>query len=441
MFHFELIEEIKMDPIYRKINMESILFFILIFFLATADASWYDPNWSSRRPIVIDNTSNSDTLYDFQVGLNIPYYSEMQDDFDDIRYTTDDEDTSIPYWIEEYSLSTSAITWVKIPIVPALDTAIIYLYYGNPNAASENNGEAVFDFFDDFDDQDISDWTVISGEWSAFNKYLEQSETANHRKILSPYSVTNARVIEGKMVYISSYLYSGNQILISKDSLANNGYKFGYAGLNAGGTWIAKIVSGSVYGLVSDSTINTANYAYIWLKAKFSYDGVNKLNFLLRTPDSIEVFLETNDVTFSIPFFLGVYCGSHIGIDDLRVREYTDTEPSYTIKEEEGVEEKTRNYSRVSRPKLSLTSSNLGLPIKLLLQLPSDSWISGDIYDCAGREICSPIKLQYLKRGFCNLTLDEGNFYVTSGIMFLRVTINETNGSAFYLNKKIMLLQ
>jgi len=421
-----------------------LLFIFLLFFISLSKgfAGWYDPDWSTRRPVIIDNTGNSDILYDFQLGINIPYYPEMQNAFDDIRFTTDDEVTSIPYWVEEYDSSEYVIAWVKAPVIPALDTTLIYLYYGNPDAVNESDGEAVFVFFDDFDDQDISDWNIINGEWIAFNKYLEQLNTANHRKILSSYTFTDASVIEGKMIYISSYLYSGNHILISKDSLGNNGYKFGYSGLNAGGTWIAKIVSGNVYGLVKDSTINVSNYPYIWLKAKFTYNGISKLSFLLRAPDSVQVFLETNDVTFGLPFTLGAYCGSHIGIDNLRVRKYTDPEPNYTIGEEQGIdEEKIHPKFPQSLPILSLISSNLSFPFEFVLELSLDSKVSGYIYDCSGRKIESFMKNKSFSKGKHHLILKRKNQVFSPGIFFLKLIINEHNGKIYYLNEKLLFLQ
>ncbi|MCK4576786.1 DUF2341 domain-containing protein, partial [candidate division WOR-3 bacterium] len=400
-------------------------------------AGWYDPNWSTRRPVTIDNTGNSNTLYDFQVKLHIPYYTGMQDDFDDIRFTIDDEVTSIPYWIEEHNPSDYAIAWVKVSIIPALDTTIIYLYYGNPDAVSESNGEAVFEYFDDFNDQDISDWSIIYGEWTAFNEYLEQSQTANHMKALSSYSITDASVTEAKMVYISSYHYSGNHIFFSKDSWGDNGYKFGYAGLNVGGSRICKIEGGWVSNLITDTKINIISYAYVWLKSKITYDDAGNLSLLLITPDSVQVFLEVYDITFGLPFTLGAYCGSHIGIDDLRIRQYTDPEPSYTIGTQQGIEEKPFSNFIPSIPKLSPMSSNLAFPVEFLLELPRDSEVSGDIYDCSGRKIATFIKNQELKRGKHNLKLEKGNHDFSSGIYFLRLIIREHKGRTHCLMEKV----
>jgi len=418
-----------------------VSFLLFSISLSESFAGWYDPNWSTRRPVTIDNTGNGSTLYDFQVKLHIPYYTGMQDDFDDIRFTTNDEVTSIPYWIEEYNPSDYAIVYVKVTLIPALDTTVVYLYYENPGAVSESDGEAVFDFFDDFNDQDISDWWIIYGEWTGFNTYLEQSNTANHMKALSSYLITDASVTEAKMVYISSYHYSGNHIFFSKDPWGDNGYKFGYAGLNTNGTRIAKIVGGWVIDLVTDPKINVINYAYVWLNAKITYDNAGNLSLLLIAPDSVQVFLEVYDITFGLPFMLGAYCGSHIGIDDLRTRQYTDPEPNYTIGAQQGIEEKSFSNFLPRIPKLSLISSNLSFPIEFLLELPRDSKVSGNLYDCSGRKIESSIKCQDFTRGKHNLKLEKGNHAFSSGIFFLRLIISEHNGRIYCLREKVIFLR
>ena len=52
------------------------------------------------------------------------------------------------YWIQETGTN-YAIVWVKVPSIPTSGTQM-YLYYGNPIATSQSNGDATFLFFDDF---------------------------------------------------------------------------------------------------------------------------------------------------------------------------------------------------------------------------------------------------------------------------------------------------
>ena len=74
----------------------------------------------------------------------------MQPDFDDFRFTDNDGTTLLSYWIENYTAAGSAIVWVKVPSISASAEKTIYMYYGNPSATSAEDGDATFEFFDDF---------------------------------------------------------------------------------------------------------------------------------------------------------------------------------------------------------------------------------------------------------------------------------------------------
>jgi len=122
------------------------------------------PGWQHRKEVIIDNTGYSGTLTDYQVEVYVPYFSGMKGDFSDIRFTDSDKVTLLSYWIQEYAYKSYAIVWVKVPSIPARSTKAIYLYYGNPSAISQSNGDATFIFFDDFNDGwiDTNKWTSIS---------------------------------------------------------------------------------------------------------------------------------------------------------------------------------------------------------------------------------------------------------------------------------------
>ncbi|MCX7702705.1 MAG: hypothetical protein N2234_01185, partial [Planctomycetota bacterium] len=48
---------------------------------------WWNFNWTVRRRITITNTTDA-PLTDYQVRLVVPLYSQMQPDFDDLRFVT-----------------------------------------------------------------------------------------------------------------------------------------------------------------------------------------------------------------------------------------------------------------------------------------------------------------------------------------------------------------
>jgi len=125
--------------------------------VATASSSssgsskiWYDTHWLRRKAVTIDNSLNPDELTGYQIQLNVAYDSDMNSDFSDLRFTGSDEQTSIAYWVESYVASVSAVVWVNVPTVPASSTETVYMYYGNPSAASESNPDSTFDVFVNF---------------------------------------------------------------------------------------------------------------------------------------------------------------------------------------------------------------------------------------------------------------------------------------------------
>jgi flagellin-like protein len=147
-------------------------------YVATSSSSsesseiWYNPHWLKRKAVTIDNNLNPDDLAGYQIQLNVPYDSDMNPDFSDLRFTDSDEQTLIPYWVESYVPSVSAVVWVKVPAIPASSTETIYMYYGNPSATSESNPDDTFDLFVDFtqdgvisyggsQDSDSTQWEII----------------------------------------------------------------------------------------------------------------------------------------------------------------------------------------------------------------------------------------------------------------------------------------
>jgi Uncharacterized conserved protein len=84
---------------------------------------------------------------------NLISAGKMRSDCGDIRFTylyPNNTEVEIPYWIESGCNTANTIIWIKVPYIPANGNATVYMYYGNPNAVSKSNRDAVFDFFDDF---------------------------------------------------------------------------------------------------------------------------------------------------------------------------------------------------------------------------------------------------------------------------------------------------
>ena len=146
-----------------------------IVYVATASSTssredWYDLSWQKRKALTIDNSVNPNELTCYQVRLNVEYDSDMMADFSDLRFTDSDCQTPIPYWIESYVASDSAVVWVRVPTIPASSTTTVYMYYGSSSAASESNPDDTFDVFIDFTRDGVisyggSSQDVNSAQW------------------------------------------------------------------------------------------------------------------------------------------------------------------------------------------------------------------------------------------------------------------------------------
>jgi len=118
-------------------------------------------------------------LIDFQVQCTLTKndiaFEKLRYDKQDLLFVTQAGET-IPYWIEKADANEITV-WLKFSEIRK-GTEVFWLYYGNRNFSGVSDGKATFLFYDDFEDGDISDWTIVSGTWSADNGYLERTGTS-----------------------------------------------------------------------------------------------------------------------------------------------------------------------------------------------------------------------------------------------------------------------
>ena len=126
-----------------------------------SDTAWL-AGWKYRIPVVINNDGAN--LHDYQVQVNFDRigregghtlnFARALPCGDDLRVTDSDGVTGFDFWIETWDAKAErASIWIKIPALTDSSERIIFLYYGNPEAASTGNGAAVFPvLFDDFSD-------------------------------------------------------------------------------------------------------------------------------------------------------------------------------------------------------------------------------------------------------------------------------------------------
>ena len=73
-------------------------------------------------------------------------FSRAKTNGNDILFTASDGVTKLPHEIERYDSAGQVLeAWVNVPTLSATGTATIFMYYGNPSAASQQNAAAVWD--------------------------------------------------------------------------------------------------------------------------------------------------------------------------------------------------------------------------------------------------------------------------------------------------------
>ncbi len=145
----------------------SVLWFVVVFsgWDVLAAGGWLS-GWNYRRAFVLNNPNNTD-LVDFQVDISLQTdtliaSSKLQAGCADLRFTTKDGVTLIPYWIESGCNSANTRIWLRIPFLPANGQDTFFVYYGNGSAVSASDPDSVFVIFDDFSGNalDNTKWEV-----------------------------------------------------------------------------------------------------------------------------------------------------------------------------------------------------------------------------------------------------------------------------------------
>ncbi len=89
-----------------------------------------------------------------------------QTDFDDVRFTDNDGETTLDHWREDVTDNFNATFWIEVS--DSLETATtIFLYYGNSGASDSSDGTATFPLFEDWTSETIgAQWDIKATDGS-----------------------------------------------------------------------------------------------------------------------------------------------------------------------------------------------------------------------------------------------------------------------------------
>ncbi|MCX6354583.1 MAG: DUF2341 domain-containing protein [Candidatus Aureabacteria bacterium] len=307
---------------------------------------WWDGDWPYRRLLTL-NPVTSTAYYQVRVELTTTLmgnpYTHINMNGSDIRFTGPDGTTLQDYWIERWNSTGSSTLWVEVKDAGA---SKIYIYYGNASAQSESNGDATFEFFDDFEGSEINSdkWTLTfdSGATASIVDgalRLRASSPSNgwivgSAKSKIPYSRPCAVSIKIRNVAQDATWSFMRPIEFLDDEAGNNHWGLeDYS--NASYKKYRKIIGGVSTWI--------GNISYIWgsswhtLEAVMTY-ATNKFYF--------DGGLDATDTTDFIPasgvlnlracmYYAGTVSEKYF--DNVVVRKYIDPEPAAGVGSEEGI--------------------------------------------------------------------------------------------------------
>lgn len=287
-------------------------------------AAWWNDMWPYRKAVVITNSSGSN-LTDFQVKVlsNVDLSSDIavgkiKSDLGDLRFT-DTSGNILPYWIEDATIN-SVDVWVKVQSLPS-SGATFYMYYGNPSAVSQSNGEAVFEFFDDFS-KGADKWTNQAG--AAF------TTVSSNGNMVGSYTRVSGSTWPGSFAGDETL---GNVAVETKINVASGGRAGVYirhlSSTDTDNGYYLRIPE-DTFGFTTNSAVEAPLGSYVldnntWYKVKITIYGTTA-NFFM------------NDVDQNLPRTVQNSTGS-IGVtalddsgpvylDDFRVRKFASVDPT-----------------------------------------------------------------------------------------------------------------
>jgi biopolymer transport protein ExbB len=131
----------------QLIKVLLICFVAILAWTGSAQATWWNHDWTIRKKITIDTSANGGAISDpigttpVLVRLADFDFGAAKDDGSDIRMIADDDKTPLAFHIEKYdSLLGEAFVWVKVPDLKPGAQTTIWLYYGNQGTITVPGG-------------------------------------------------------------------------------------------------------------------------------------------------------------------------------------------------------------------------------------------------------------------------------------------------------------
>ena len=281
------------------------------------------PDWDYMREVTIDNTQNSNTLSDFQVQITLDTASlisngKMKSDCGDIRVYDPNTDSLLPYWVETGTENTSSTRiWVKVPSIPGGGKKTIYLFYGNPGATSQSNGDDVFEVYEDAESypegqENPDDWSI--SETYGFNAgYWVKATSTSYGGVDYGSRTVEVGGSRSDGSYEDVYVYAQKPVSINAgDYKVEADIFFHYR--NYDGKHGAKLQFGDV-------VVYQGN----------PFSGTGEINDWYHLSKTFTLSSDASTMKFGA-YFNNLFSGDvYVALDKMFVRKYADPEPTTSV--------------------------------------------------------------------------------------------------------------
>lgn len=298
--------------------------------------------WDYRKPIVL--SGNSSTLTNHQVLIttntkDLITSGRMRQDCRDIRITDSDQTTVLNHWLESDCNTNITRLWTKVPSIPNTPKTI-YMYYGNSDAISTANGAATFEFFDDFNDNQIdgTKWQLYQGTWTETGGVLRQTGTSTQlpskKAVMKSAPTGDNYIISAKMKADSGSHIDERFGLGLKNGLTNGlAYNYVFNNFSTKNT-LRFLDDGVTWGNTTNYIWNTNQWHRMDLVISGSTISARKWRVGISAPASWENTQTWSGRSGYPTLYGGTYDGT-FSFDDAYVRKYVTSDAATTVSTEQ----------------------------------------------------------------------------------------------------------
>jgi len=282
---------------------------------------------------IVEQSGKELTDYQIRIEITDPNFFSKCTDQKFVEFYDEDQATLLNHYTELFdTVNKKAVFWVKVPSIPANGTKYIYLNINTERTEDLSDGEATFDFFDDFEDG-----TIDTAKWDTSNAGGVFSETDSYlyKNGANKYNLKSVQTFHYPFVFETEYYV---EQLPSDNMYENVG---GFAKSSSDGFGLAHNISpaqrlwynGNVETVGSDDVQGRLRKLTI-----IAMEGKSRAIDYDYGYDSVRVDEERNAPIEDEYLYLGsrvILSGSDAVAKVrwywVRVRKYTEPEPSVTV--------------------------------------------------------------------------------------------------------------